>query len=85
MNLKTNLKLSVCFEALKNIRTLSKPGQQLNVHQAVDLICDIWNISDSAIKQTRWSDAEAAEEKKNYVDYSVDTTPRPDQNKKIET
>jgi hypothetical protein len=39
-----------CHRALLRIRYLSRPGQTLTLQMAIDLLCDVWNISDSVIK-----------------------------------
>lgn len=36
-------------EALAKIEELTKPGQELDVSAAIDLICDVWNIARAAI------------------------------------
>jgi len=35
--------------ALESIVDLTKPGQTVNVSQAVDIICDVWNAARAAI------------------------------------
>lgn len=35
-------------EALAKIEALTKPGQELDISQAVDLICEVWNIARAA-------------------------------------
>jgi hypothetical protein len=41
----------VYLAALIRIRNLTTPGQTLTLQMAIDIICDVWNISDSAIKE----------------------------------
>jgi len=36
--------------ALQCIRALLAPGQELGISDAIDVICDAWNIADRAIK-----------------------------------
>ena len=36
-------------KALEQIQELSKPGQDVSVSQAVDLLCDIWNVARAAL------------------------------------
>lgn len=36
-------------EALKIIRSLARPKQSVNVHDAVAIICAIWNVADQAV------------------------------------
>lgn len=36
-------------KALEGIAELSKPGQEVSVTQAVDLLCDVWNVSCAAL------------------------------------
>ena len=35
--------------ALVRIATLTKPGQELDIHQAIDLICDVWTTAAEAL------------------------------------
>ena len=35
--------------ALKNIKELSRPGQEINVSEAVDILCQIWNEARAVI------------------------------------
>lgn len=37
-------------DALEQIRELAKPGQELNLSAAIDLICDIWNLAGRALQ-----------------------------------
>lgn len=36
-------------DALERIRDMSAPGQELGISDAIDLICDIWNIARQAL------------------------------------
>ena len=35
--------------ALKRIAELSKPGQELSLRNAIDILCDIWNEAKRAL------------------------------------
>jgi len=37
--------------ALTRVQALSKPGQQLDIHGAIDVICEIWNVASAALSQ----------------------------------
>lgn len=41
------------YEALEKIRDLTAPGQELGISDAIDLICDVWNISSAALSKAR--------------------------------
>jgi hypothetical protein len=36
------------FAAIAAIELLTKPGQTLDIHQAIDLICDVYNVCRNA-------------------------------------
>jgi hypothetical protein len=38
--------------ALESIVDLTKPGQTINLSQATDIICDVWNAARAAIAKT---------------------------------
>lgn len=35
--------------ALEEIRRLARPGQTLGISEAIDLICDIYNVADQVL------------------------------------
>lgn len=37
--------------ALTRVQALSKPGQQLDIHGAIDVICEIWNVASAALSK----------------------------------
>lgn len=38
-------------QALAKIQELCRPGQSIDVNQAIDIICDCYNIAKNAIEQ----------------------------------
>lgn len=40
-------------EALQKIKEKAKPGQQMTLEDAIDALCDIWNISNAAIAKVK--------------------------------
>jgi hypothetical protein len=38
-------------EALKKIHELSRPGQTVQLRDAIDILTDIWNVSKEALKE----------------------------------
>lgn len=41
------------YEALEKIRDLTKPDQALGISDAIELICDVWNISSAALSKAK--------------------------------
>ncbi len=40
-------------KALEQIRDLAKPGQEVSVTAAVDILCDVWNTARAALASVR--------------------------------
>ncbi len=36
-------------DAMRRIEALARPGQSLNIHGAIDVLCDIWNEAKRAL------------------------------------
>lgn len=43
--------------ALERIKELSKPGQEMGVSDAIDALCDIWNIARAGLASNIEGDA----------------------------
>jgi hypothetical protein len=37
-------------DALKKIVDLTKPGQEVSLREAIDIICDVYNLAREAVK-----------------------------------
>lgn len=54
MAIETHTTCAAAHEALNKIEKLAAPGQELNITQAIDLICDIYNACRSARTVTKF-------------------------------